>query len=172
MPTTKTITPRPIASSEMTRVTRAISCCSGLGSSLTAWVRLAMRPNWVIMPVSNTTARPVPETTDVPAKTRLGRSTSVRPSRSEASAILRAGIGFAGEGGIVGAQAVLFHHARIGGDVVAFGQHQHIAGHDLGGGDFDFLAAADHARVRRQQVLRASSWPARRDIPARTKRRH
>ena len=43
------------------------------------------------MPVAKTTAFPVPALTAVPAKTRFGRSMTVRPSRSEASAVRRAG---------------------------------------------------------------------------------
>ncbi len=53
---------------------------------------------------------------------------------------------------MVGAQAVFFHDAAIGGDVIAFGQHEDIAGHDVGSGDFDFPAFAAHARVSRQQA--------------------
>ena len=74
------------------RVMRCRLCCNRLGWSLTACVRLAMRPNCVVMPVETTTARPVPEKMEVPAKTMFGRSSSVNPSRNEASAVLRDGV--------------------------------------------------------------------------------
>ena len=48
------------------RVTRAISRCSGLSVSPTVWVRWAMVPNAVPIPVAQTTARPVPAATVVP----------------------------------------------------------------------------------------------------------
>ena len=91
IPTTKTIPAMPRATREMIRLICANSRCTRLGPSWTAWVRRAIRPNWVSMPVAQIIARPVPETTEVPAKTRLGRSSSLIPSLREASAVLRAG---------------------------------------------------------------------------------
>jgi hypothetical protein len=52
LPTMKTSAPRPTAMAEMTRLTRRSSSCNGLGSSRTAWVRWAIRPNCVSMPVA------------------------------------------------------------------------------------------------------------------------
>ncbi len=91
-PTTKTAIPSSRAIRAMTRVIRRSSSCRPLGGSRTACVSRAMRPNCVSMPVAYTTARAVPETTDVPAKTRLGRSSSVSPGRSDGSPDLRAGM--------------------------------------------------------------------------------
>jgi len=85
-PTTKTIVPIPIATTAMMRVTRSNSSCRGLGSSFITWVSLAILPNWVSIPVANMMAFPVPDTTEVPAKIRFGRSISLIPSRREASA--------------------------------------------------------------------------------------
>ena len=74
LPNRKKTIPRLTAMTEMTRVRRLISFCSGLSSSFTVWVRLAMAPISVLMPVAMTTARPEPDTTLVPANTRFGIS--------------------------------------------------------------------------------------------------
>ena len=65
---------------------------SGLSAACMFCVRLAILPNSVSMPMRNTTARPLPSDTLVPAKTRLGISAAESPSSSTASAVLRDGV--------------------------------------------------------------------------------
>ena len=73
-------------------VRRSSSRWSGLGASSMFCVRLAILPNSVAMPMRNTTARPLPSETLVPANTRLGISAGESPSSSTASAVLREGV--------------------------------------------------------------------------------
>ena len=79
------------------------------------------------MPVAKTTALPVPALTDVPAKTRLGRSVSVSPSRSDASAVRRAGTDSPLSVERSTRSSFCFHQPRVGADVVAFGKQNHVA---------------------------------------------
>jgi len=48
-----------------------------------------------------------------------------------------------------------------GRDVIAFGQHQHIANDDLTGGHAGFHPRSDHTRVRGQQVFQRRHRPLR-----------
>ena len=88
----KSAIPIPSAITVTKRVTRLTSFCSGDRSSSTVCVMRAILPNSVFMPVAKITARPVPALTAVPANTRFGRSMIDNPSRSEASAVRRAGV--------------------------------------------------------------------------------
>ena len=54
-------------------------------------VRLAILPNSVAIPILVTTTRPLPSETEVPAKTRLGVSASVRSASRTASAVFLTG---------------------------------------------------------------------------------
>ena len=65
---------------------------------------------------------------------------------------LAGGHGFAGKRAVVYAQPKLFHHARVGGNVVALGQHNHIAGAQVARRDLLLRTAAFHARKSRQQL--------------------
>jgi hypothetical protein len=71
----------------MLRLRRAISRRSGEPPPPAAWVR-AMRPNSVCAPVANTTARPCPDTTEVPAS-RMLRASSACSSADGAASQLR-----------------------------------------------------------------------------------
>ena len=66
---TMTVMPRSL-------LTRAISFCRGLGSSLVASSISAIEPTSVSIPVAVTTARPTPWTTEVPRNTMSVRSPS------------------------------------------------------------------------------------------------
>ncbi len=93
-PSTKNPTPKETARTVTIRVTRPISRWRGLGSSTTAWVRWAIVPISVRMPVARTTRRPLPATTPVPANTsscRSGRGTLARLFPTAAS--LKTGFG-------------------------------------------------------------------------------
>jgi len=83
-PRAKNPTPQEAARNVTIRVTRVISRWSGLGSSTTDWVRWAMAPISVVIPVAHTTAVPAPEAMLVPAKISSWRSrTGTRPGSSE-----------------------------------------------------------------------------------------
>ena len=84
--------PMQAAKTVICLVVRLSWSCSGLGASSMFWVRCAILPNSVSMPIRVTTARPVPSDTVVPAKRRLGVSACVRPSSRTASDVLRTGL--------------------------------------------------------------------------------
>ena len=72
--------PRATATSETRRAIDVTWRCSGLGSVATLAVREKMRPNSVRRPVANTTAVPVPLTTEVPMNTELRASVTAPPA--------------------------------------------------------------------------------------------
>ena len=70
-PMTNTRAPMVTARTAMRRLRVAISFCSGDGTSAVAWVRRAMPPKTVCMPVANTSAVASPVVSDVPASRTL-----------------------------------------------------------------------------------------------------
>jgi hypothetical protein len=62
----------------------------------------------------------------------------------------------AGESRVIGAQAVFLHNARVGRDVVAFGQNEHVAGHHLAGRDLAFPSLTQHACKIRQYLAQCA----------------
>ena len=84
-PTAKNTTPSATDSIATRRDSRAISRCSGDCGSRPVWVRWAILPNSVCMPVANTRPLPLPETIDVPASSTL-RAAS-RSGSSEGAAL-------------------------------------------------------------------------------------
>ena len=77
-PITNTTRPIATASAAITRLRAAISFCSGDGGSTVVWVRWAILPKAVCIPVAKTSAFASPLVTEVPASSTLRlRSRSV-----------------------------------------------------------------------------------------------
>ena len=112
-----------------------------------------MRPNSVLSPVANTTARPVPEATLVPMNTRFGMLMVASSSSTIAIGGLADRVRLAGEGDVVGRELVLAHEASIGADAVALLEHDDVAGDEVGGGDDGDVSVADDLGVRRHELL-------------------
>jgi len=75
----------------------------------------------------------------------------------DAAGVARAGLlghrqRFAAEQRFVGLQVVRLDQRRIGGDAVAFAQHQQVAAHHLAPGDAQLLPVADHQRTRAAEI--------------------
>ena len=148
---TKKTTPIVTARTVTTFVSRLISFCSGESSSATLWVSSAIVPNAVPMPVAKTTARPVPEATAVPAKTRFGRSVGGQVAALGGLGGARGGDGLAGEGREVHPQLARLDEPRVRADAVPLGEQDHVPGNELLGRDLRLEAVAHDAGRPRQQ---------------------
>ena len=122
-------TPNAAASRVTMRVTRAISRCSGLGGSSTVWVRRAMSPIALFMPVARTIATP-PRHHRGPGEHQLRRSArrdvrALVPQRGQ----LEYRVGLPREGALIDAQAGSFEELRVGRDRSPVLELHDVAGH-------------------------------------------
>ena len=131
----------------------AISFCSGDGASVVVWVRWAILPNAVCMPVANTSAFASPVVTEVPAsRTFRLRSRSVLVADGRASR--DTGPRFARDRGVVHAHAECLEQPAVGRHVVAGAQEDHVAGDDVFGRDDDHARHAAPDLVWQQALQR------------------
>ena len=154
-PMTKNTTPSATESTATTRLTNAISRWRGNAISRVVWVRWAILPNSVCMPVAKTTARASPETTVVPARTTLVLCSASSQRQGAASRTSRDRL--AGDRGVVDPHRERLDHAAIGGDEVARLQRDHVAGDQVGGGPLLENPVAQHPDLVRQQLLQGRS---------------
>ena len=101
----------------------------------------------------NTTARPLPSETLVPAKTRLGISAGESPSSSTASATLRDGVDSPLRVDWFTCRSDEGNDACIGRDLVTLGQQHDVTGNQVFGKDFLLMPIADNRGVGRQHFF-------------------
>ena len=123
-----------------------------------------MRPSSVEEPVATATPCPVPAATSVPACTRFCRSAKGVDGRNRRRPLVD-GSRLAGERGLLGSQPLRFEQPNVGADTLSLADRNHVARHELLGGQLDPVPVApdtgrlgDQLRQRSDRSTRPNSW--------------
>ena len=157
-PIVKKSPPMKTASRTMSRLRWAICRRRGNSASPPVWVRCAMPPNSVCMPVANTTALPWPATTHRGAGEQqvaaVGWNLLCAGLR-----VPRLGERLPSQGGIVDAHRHGLDEAAVRWHVVPFLQQENITGNQPLGGDLQPLGVPQDLDLLGQQALERGERP-------------